>query len=156
MKNSFIILFFILLILFSSCTKIEHYSAVPKLSYKSFSYLDSSLTFSVVDGDGDIGLNSWDTTGPFSRDSAYYYNLFMKLYQKKDSGLQLVPLPIPLDYRVPYIEKYNTNVYKADINIDLSVLNPFPYDTFIYEFYMVDRSLNKSNVVRTPLLSFKK
>jgi hypothetical protein len=138
----------------SACGKIEHYSEIPKITYTSFSLADTSLTFSVVDGDGDIGLNSWDTTGPYSRDSVYYYNLFMKLYEKTGGVLTEVNLAFPLNYRVPYIEKYNQNAYKAEININLNVLNPFPYDTFVYEFYMVDRALHKSNVERTPELSF--
>jgi len=137
-----------------SCGKLEHYSEIPKITYKNFSLDDTLLIFSIVDGNGDIGLNSWDTTGPYSRDSAYYYNLFVKLFEKTDTGLAIVDLDIPLNYRIPYIEKTNSNAYKAEISINLDILNPFPYDTFVYEFYIVDRSLNKSNVERTPLLTF--
>ena len=85
------LLFIPLVVLLFQCQKVENYPNEPQIEFievvvkDSFDVLDNkikhvTLKFRVIDGDGDIGLEEADTLGPFSRDSAYYYNLFIIVF----------------------------------------------------------------------------
>jgi len=65
-----------------SCMKKESYSVIPQIAFAGYyNIFDTTkiakrgvLTISFQDGDGDIGLNSWDLEPPFDTASIYYYN----------------------------------------------------------------------------------
>lgn len=159
-------IFFILFsgwVLFFSCRKIESISEIPSIEFKSFTLRDTvdllnnqgkvgELVFSFVDGDGDIGLPQPDSI-PTDTSS---FNLFFTLYEKLDGEFLKVDeddLETPLNYRIPFIEMEGQNkTLKGEIQVDFMYLI-IKYDTIKYEFYLVDRALNQSNVETTPEIS---
>jgi len=165
------ILIGIILLLVSSCHKIEVFPDEPSLSFISVIVKDSAdildnpikyvkLTFQVIDGNGDIGLSDNDTTGPFHRDSQYYYNLFIREYEKIDDAfVEVTDLEFPRNYRIPDLTPAGQNkTLKAEINVEMeyrySKTNPLPFNEFKYFYYLVDRDLNKSNTDTSTLISF--
>jgi hypothetical protein len=161
-QNVCYIIFF--LSIFFSCEDDEQYPVVPQISYEEFYIRDSidplgnevlkaTLVFELKDGDNNVGLRDSDTTGKFARDSVYYHNLFITLFEKKDGVFQIVELKAPHHYRTPYIETNEEapEPLKAEVKVDMEYTKRlFTYDTFTYEFYIVDRDLNKSNTESTP------
>lgn len=154
--------FLVILLLLVGCKKIVTYPDVPAISFisviskDSTDYLDNpvkrvTLTFHLIDGNGDMGLGASDTEGPFHVDSTYYYNLFIQEYQRENDTFTEVPAPGGLKrYRIPDLTPTGQNkTLIADISVAIeypySLENPLPFDAFRYEFYVVDRSLNISN-----------
>jgi len=150
------------LLLLVSCKKIVDYPDVPAVSFTSVIVKDSTdvldnpvkrvtMTFHLVDGNGDIGLGITDTIGPFNQDSLYYYNLFIQEYRKDGNIFSQVPEPGGLKrYRIPDLTPTGQNkTLMADISVTIeypySDYNPLPFNEFRYEFHVVDRALNLSN-----------
>ncbi len=155
------IVFFIslLLILFFSCRKTQVYSIIPEIEYKSFDLRDTTdllgnkglvgqVSFSFVDGDGDIGLKQpVDDTDP---EDTTYYNMFFTLWAMVKGELIKPELEQPLNYRIPYLEPESQDPsLKGIIKVDFLYI-AFPYDTISYDFYIKDRAGHESNVVSTP------
>ena len=166
-----IILTVAILILASGCRKIEIYPDEPQITFKEVFVKDSTdilnnpikfvkLTFELIDGNGDVGLNESDTTGPFHRDSLYYYNLFIKEYEKiGDSFVEVTDVKFPRNYRIPDLTPAGQNkTLKATVDIEMeyrySAANPLPFNEFKYYFYLYDRALNKSNTDTSTLILF--
>jgi len=152
--------------LFSSCTKHEVYSVIPKIEYKSFEKIPSNtgednkayMTISFTDGDGDIGLNPEDTFPPYNPGAKYYYNFFIEYYELQGDSFVKIDLPITNNSRIPYVEPNLAELgIKGEIEIELYFNNIMSNaDSIKYEMYIVDRSLHKSNVVLTPAIYVKK
>jgi len=146
-----------------SCTKIENYPEIPEVSFEEIGIIDSTdvlgnptkfvvLSFIVKDGDGDIGLREGDTIGPYHISSPYYYNLFIKELEKKgDQFIEVSDTKFPRNYRIPYLtpEGQNKNL-KATVEVGIeysyNARNPLAFTIFKYEFYLVDRELQHSNI----------
>lgn len=165
------ILIGIILLLAINCQRIEVFPDEPSLSFTSVIVKDSNdildnpikyvkLTFQVIDGNGDIGLNDDDTTGPFHRDSQYYYNLFIREYEKiGDTLIEVTEVEFPRNYRIPDLTPAGQNkTLKAEISIEMeyrySDANPLPFKEFKYFYYLIDRELNKSNTDTSTLVIF--
>jgi hypothetical protein len=156
-KTLFLVVFSIIL----GCEKPEKYPIIPEISFKDFVLKDTFdlldnpvkrgiLKFYLIDGDGDIGLNSYDTFPPFDTSSIYYHNLFIKMFEKKNGIFEEVDFAVPLRFRIPYVEpEGNNKTLKADILVDLDFASPLNYDTVKYEFFVVDRELHHSNTETT-------
>ena len=159
------------LLLLAACKKIVDYPDEPVTSFISLVSRDSTdvldnpvkrvtLTFHLTDGNGDIGLGPADTTGPFHKDSAYYYNLFLQEYKKENGSFSEVPAPGGLRrYRIPDLTPTGQNkTLIADISVTVeypySKTNPLPFNAFRYEYYLIDRSLNKSKTDTSALLTW--
>jgi hypothetical protein len=143
---------------FGSCRKIEQLPPVPNIEFTSFAIFDTidilgnnakggRLKFHFEDGDGDLGLNSpsesqTDTT-----------NLFFTLF-RKTSGT-MIPAPDndplkPSSYRIPYMERLGQNkILRGTISVTFLYLFYSPTDTIRYDFYIMDRAMNESNVAST-------
>jgi hypothetical protein len=151
-----------MLLLLVACRKIVDYPDEPAISFTSAVSMDSmdildnpvkrvTVTFHLTDGNGDIGLGITDTTGPFNRDSAWYYNLFLQEYKNENGSFTEVPAPGGLRrYRIPDLTPTGQNkTLIADVSVTIeypySGNDPLPFKEFRYEFYVVDRSLNISN-----------
>ena len=164
-----ILYFTVAVYMFSSCENPEEWPAEPELSFVSWvsesvpqqstpEYLkiDATISFGVIDGDGDIGLNQADTLGIHDPDSLHYHDLFMVLYEKIEGEFVLKKeLEIPLNYRIPYWEPTGFNrTLKANIEIDIDYFYTkfFNSDTIKFGVHIYDRSLNKSNELLTPEL----
>jgi hypothetical protein len=152
------------LLIFSipSCDDIVEYSPIPDLTFISTKVIDSTdilgnqktyveLLFSVVDGDGDVGLNEYDTLSPFT--GMYQYNFFSTLFYVQD-GLYDSSGLADYNYRIPYIEIENHKAYKAEITVEFEYFNhQLLADTLSFDFFIVDRALNHSDTLRTPPIS---
>lgn len=136
----------------------------PTLEFKSFGVVDSVgalLTLGFTDCDGDVGLTDADTFGQFHVDSTFHHNLFLEYYEM-ENGVWFKwddlgpPLDPPFYYRIPDLRSDNP---KKKLEGDIQVkLEPFyyipfsPRDTFKFTIRFVDRALNWSNEVETPMM----
>lgn len=161
----------ILLLLLTGCRKITNYPDTPQISFISVVCVDSTdvldnpvkrvtATFHLIDGDGNVGLKNSDTTGPYHKDSIYYYNLFLQEFKKENGTFTEIPAPGGLKrYRIPDLTPTGQNkTLVADISVTIeypySDSDPLPFKEFLYKFYLVDRSLNISNKDSTSLISW--
>jgi len=169
MKKSFPLvgLFVLLTMLFFTCRPTVYYSEIPEIHYESFTLHDTTdllgnpgfagiLTFSFVDGDGDIGLKQSDTLNP--GDSSYS-NLFFTLFTMNKGNLVEVDsseLAFPLNYRIPFLDPVGKDLtLKGDIQAEFMYV-AFQYDTILYRFYLTDRAGHQSNTESTPLFVLPK
>jgi len=169
-KIGFISILSIILLLLS-CSKKEDYPDVPHIVYESFIKIHNFqnidekgiLEFSFTDGDGDIGLYSWETSPP------YEYNLFITYFEKQNGEFK----EVILTYYNDSTQQYDTNYYhsripiinrtgevkalKGKIEIELFINNYFSdFDTIRFDAYIMDRALNESNTITTPEIIVKK
>ncbi|MCX6280588.1 MAG: hypothetical protein NTU51_01330 [Bacteroidetes bacterium] len=146
--------------MFSSCMKKESFSDIPQIAFAGYTNLFDStkiakkgiLTISFQDGDGDIGLNSWDTYPPYDSTSIYFYNYYIDLYEKKNGVfVKDTTLATSLNARIPNLTPDDPNKAIKGLIVDTLPLNPHPvYDTIQFSMFIYDRALHKSNVVFTP------
>ena len=157
-------LLLILLFTFSWCNNTSTYPPEPQIDFQQISVKDStdelgntvrvfSIYFNILDGDGDFGITENDTLVNYYGDSTYANNFFVTLYYKDDDGNpQPYPVALDLNGAVPYTPPVGVNqYYKALIIYDLPI--PKLPETLKLSFYVIDRSLNKSNVQETPWIS---
>jgi len=152
----------VLLALGFSCKPVVDYPDEPEVSFTSVIVKDSvdvldnpvkrvTLTFHLIDGNGDIGLSDTAKSGPFHPDSLYYHNLFIQEYELENGTYNKVPEPAGLKkFRIPDITPSGQNkTLIADISVTLeypwSESSPLPFSEFRYDFFVVDRALNRSN-----------
>ena len=161
-KIHFIFSIITLTLLLSSCFKKEEYPVEPIISYKDFVITGDSAMLSVnfTDGDGDLGLSPNDTLPPYNPGSEYYYNIYVVNYEKDDQlgwipAVDLQGDTLVFEYRIKPIEfKGKSKGIKGVIDIDMGTLyyNIFSNqaDTIKYSVQLIDRALNKSNIIETP------
>ncbi len=160
--KKFYFISFLCLIFFSSCLKREEYPIVPHIEFKNFvKYVNNAgiedkgtLVFSFTDGDGDIGLSAGDTLPPYNKGGEYYYDLFITYKELQHGVLTPVVLPLPFNTRLPVITPSGKNkAIKGEMEVNLDIYNPLStFDTISFDFYIVDRALNKSNMASTSLI----
>jgi hypothetical protein len=145
----------------SSCIKKDEFPIVPAIQWEGYSVIRNSagydslafLKISYTDGDGNIGLNDWDTVAP------YKYNFFVKMFQMKNDSLQEIIFPdtsINFNARIPILTPTGKNKnIKGEIEMMIEIYYAsaiLTSDTIAFELYIQDRDLNKSNTIITPLL----
>lgn len=151
-----------------SCKKKEQYPPEPIIQFVSFTNIQNSsgidekgiLKISFTDGDGDIGLRQEDTIYPYDRSGPYYYDFFIKFYEKQNGVYKEIIIDSNLTFnaRLPYVEpnEDNPNI-KGEIEIELFINNPLSfYDTIKFDASICDRKLNVSNIISTPDIIVKK
>jgi hypothetical protein len=159
-------LFFLLLIIISGCKKFETYPIEPAIEYIGLTKIPNGLGYddkgilkiAFTDGDGDIGLSQGDTLPPFNPGSEYYYNFYIFYYEKQNGQYVKFEANPPIHARIlPIVSDVSDRGIKGEIEIELEINNYFsPYDTVIFETYIYDRALHKSNIVRSPEIKIKK
>ena len=149
-KNIFFII--LLSIIFLKCEKEETYSEIPEIKFTGFNAIEGDgsytiangiLTFTFVDGNGDIGYREND-------DSISNNNIediiLIEYYKENGEYIELKRGP----YHLPYFEEgiYRKHIKgKIDINLLRTILDN---DTAYYEFYILDRAGHISNIEVTP------
>ena len=101
-KYSIITLF---LFLIAACkTESALFSEIPALSFNKIEKIQLEGKDSIVniyinytDGNGDIGLNSEDTTAPYNYGSKFFYNLFVELYTVENGVSSKIAIPFSAD-----------------------------------------------------------
>ncbi|MCI5058771.1 MAG: hypothetical protein MRY83_21845 [Flavobacteriales bacterium] len=160
MKKAKLIIFSALVVIIFGCEKQQCEVVEPTIEFLSFEKNGDStatLTITFEDCDRDVGLAESDTSGPYSIDGDYYYNLWLDYHELQNGEWVLRDDFFPLfRYRIPKLSGEEVNrPMTGDIILDLE---PFyflfgsPYDTFKFEITLVDRALNESNKVETPLI----
>ncbi len=157
--------FVILMLLLAFCSGPQQYPDEPQIEFKQLILFDTvdllgnkikdvKLVFSIIDGDGNIGLKDSDTTGIHDPDSLYHNDFFTILYEIKGDDTLKIPDEKQRNFRIPYIEPQGqVKTLMADIftiiEFSYSSGNELPYDTVFFDFYIVDRDFHISNVERT-------
>lgn len=157
-KIKYLLFIFFLIHVFDSCKKIEQLSNVPHIEFTNFAVFDTAdilgnhskggrLRFHFEDGDGDVGLN------PIGANQSDSTDLFLTLFRIKGGVRTPAPLndPIyPSSYRIPFMERLGRNkILRGTISVTFLYLFYSPGDTISYDFYIMDRALNQSNVAST-------
>ncbi len=156
-KRLLLLIPLLLALLFSACKKPEKFSEIPAIEFVSLEPsedvsdgTDVCLIFKFQDGDGDIGLDEYDTQAPFDTSSIYYYNCFITYFEKQNGEFVEVETPSTLNMRIPRLSDNTPESISGEIMLNLFANNPFsPYDTICYELFIVDRALNHSNTITT-------
>ncbi len=156
----------LVLLAVTACKKFEEYPDEPFVEFISLTKIPNSLGYDdkgilkigFTDGDGDIGLSQSDTIPPFNQGGEYYYNFFIYYFEKQHGEYVKFDLDPPVHARIPpIVSDFSSRGVKGTIEIELEINNFFsPFDTICFEFYIVDRALNKSNIVRTPPIKINK
>ncbi len=160
----------LLIISVTSCVKPVSFPPEPKIEYKDFEIQGDSgiLSITFTDGDGDIGLNEGDTLGSFSQDNFFHYNLYIEYYElmngnwvkgTQDPTGNNFPTgdTINFPFRIKNLTPIGQNkTLKGTINVTLESFfyNPLSNhsDSIRYAVTLIDRALNKSNRIITPLI----
>ena len=121
------------------------------------------IVISFTDGNGDIGLGPDDTTGVFSPNSPYYYNLWVGYYEEvKDSFIHITQSfpfggdTIKYNGRIPVITpegklKAITGDIEYDIDLGSGTKSGSAGQNAIkFDFILLDKALNKSNKIFSP------
>jgi len=161
-KNSKVSLFvmFLLVLGLTSCLKRNNFPDVPQIKYLDFvKYANTQgkdsigvLMLTFTDGDGDIGLSQGDTFPPYDVNSQYYYNFYIKYFEKQNGNFVEVVLPLPNNSRIPNITPEGQNkTLEGEIDVSLYINNPLStFDTIKFEAFIYDRALHQSNTIETP------
>lgn len=163
-----------LIIAVGSCKKLDEFPDEPEIELMGFERIfvegDTIFTRGVLkltyqDGDGDLGLDKEDTLPPFNFGSDYYYNLVITYFEIRNG----VITEVPLTFYNPTTQQFDTitqsarfpNLTPDAVNKSISgeifdTLFMYNYnsdfDSIMFEAFIYDRSLNKSNVVRTDTI----
>jgi hypothetical protein len=135
-----------------------------------------TITLNFKDGDGDLGVNTLDQNNLKYKayaDSSYdsntkkdiytFVNFRSQMYRKEKGKFMLVP--INTNGTFPELISYNevgpiegTFNYTIDLPVQSALASGLKYnDTVRFEVYLIDRTLNKSNVITTDsIIIFKK
>lgn len=151
----------LILVLHTSCRKFEEYPPEPQITYNDFVlYLNPEtgitevgvLSVQYIDGDGDIGLDQGDTLAPFHPEGDFHYNFKVRYFEQQQG--HLVEVPVNFNARIPpLIPKDQTKSVKGIIEQEVYIYNPASsYDTILFKVQLIDRALNISNEISTPLI----
>lgn len=150
-------------LIYTSCEPFEKVSDVPEIHFKSLSEMfrvDTGdihvnavdLTFSFIDGNADFGVDK-------SENPVDTLNFFMIPFQKTDGAYDSIDVDV---YGRKYTISRNESLdrigqnktVKGDIKVQIQYFIDPPFDTIRYDFYIVDRAGNKSNVESTDDIGF--
>lgn len=158
----YLLIISVIIILFlSQCRKPEKVSEIPRIKFIDLPIKDTvddlgnqirraTLIFSLIDGNGDIGLNDYDTLSPFNEGSKYYYNLYIDAYKRVQNEQVIIALANPFYFRTKYIEPQGINkVLQCTLKVNLDFVLPIDFDSCEFVFYMYDRALHQSNIEST-------
>jgi hypothetical protein len=162
----FLLIFILSTFFLIACTKEEVFPPEPAITFISFDKIPNNssidnlglLKIFFTDGDGDLGLDESDTLPPYDLGSKYYYNYFIKFFEKQHGKFVEVTLPLPFNGRIPRLQgSGNSPSIKGEIELEVLIYNPTSvFDTVRFEVSICDRALNMSNVITTPEIIVKK
>ncbi len=163
----------LLVVIFSGCQpEAVSFSNIPEIELRSVTQVkdvdgkDSVITLELKyqDGDGDIGLTEADTAAPFNFGSPFYHNLPVTYMVENSNGEyeELLKPGTDIPYgnqheRIPNLTppgKYKAIEGVLEIDLLANPENTRPKRLKL-EIKMMDRSLNISNTLKTPLIELK-
>lgn len=147
------------MLVLNACNKLEEYDDRPFIIEntfeleKNFAGLDTGLVlrFTYTDGDGNVGLSSNDTLPPYDK------NVMVEYYEKQ--GNDFVKILIPgtsdtLNFNSRIKEFGVGNPTKAEVSVKINI-GVVIADTVRFDYYILDKDLNKSNRVSTGAIGLK-
>lgn len=147
------------MLILNACNKLEEYDDRPFIIEntfeleKNFAGLDTGLVlrFTYTDGDGNVGLSSNDTLPPYDK------NVMVEYYEKQ--GNDFVKILIPgtsdtLNFNSRIKEFGVGNPTKAEVSVKINI-GVVIADTVRFDYYILDKDLNKSNRVSTGAIGLK-
>ena len=162
MRNIGAPLFIFLLLVVTSCLKVESYPDGPSVEDVRMTVNGDSAFLQVdfIDGDGNVGLEQSDTSGVFNTCETRY-NLFC-VYEEKRNGIWLQisedpclnPDAVPFYYRVPWASPPGQNkTQKGTIKVQMypGYYLASGFVTCRLAVRICDRDLNFSNTVFSPV-----
>jgi hypothetical protein len=159
-------------IVFYSCKKEENFSVIPAITFSEFKIFgtdSATCKINFTDGDGDIGLDPFDTLPPFNLNSRYNSDLFLVYYFQDTLTKVWKPFnlkaltdtnrlhfdTLQFKYRIPNLTQ-NGQKKSLQGEIKVRLLPPYtiPYQgcycrNYKYKITLVDRALHVSNEVET-------
>ena len=158
MKKGFLLLFVIVGL--SSCLKRVDFPNRPDVEFiglyfnpNASNVLDSlgMVSFRFTDGDGNLGLNDEDSEGQFALGQPYYYNLFVRYFEKRNGVYEEFVTDPPFHSRFERLSSAGVdNALEGRMDVRIDARPGSPYDTVRYEIYIVDRDLQHSDTIVTP------
>ena len=149
-----------------SCLRVETYSEIPEIHYKNFElslardtllnnlFYKGVLTFSLIDGDGDIG--SYQEGQSYRTDTNYIveydYDLYLTRFNKIDGKYEIDTANSNNTYLPLIVKEGQNKTLFGEIIVELDFYK-IDYDTIQFEYFIVDRKENKSNADITPDLA---
>ncbi len=148
--------YFFLLLIAGSCTQALEFDEKPEIQLISMSKnslaqsfipdFDSILiTIGFVDGDGDFGFNSTDTSKVYVVDSRTGFTYDFRIPQLNASGTRGIEGDIT-------VRTGSVCCIFEDGDVPCTVRPDYPIDTMVYDIYIEDLSGNISNTIRTPTI----
>jgi len=154
-------------VMFVSCKKEENFSPIPNITFtefKEFGKDSATCKINFTDGDGDIGLDPFDTLPPFNLNSRYNSDLFMVYYFLDSTTMVWKPLnlkaqtdtnrlhfdTLQFKYRIPNLtQDGQKKSLQGEIKVRLIPPYGIPGQLFKYKIKLIDRALHISNEVET-------
>lgn len=146
-------------IFFIACNKLETYDDRPIITESSFTVLQSAegvdtalvLKFTYTDGDGDVGLSTADSIAPFDA------NVMIDYFEKIDGVYTKILIPgstdtLNFNSRIKKFGSNNPIKAEVEVKVDISVVLA---DTIKFDYYILDKKLNKSNTVTTGAIALE-
>ncbi len=140
-------------VLVLACNKLETYDNRPIITESSYSLLQNAsgfdtslvLKFTFTDGDGNVGLSNSDTMPP------YDFNVMIDYFEKRDGKFTKILIPgstdtLNFNSRIKEFGSKNPTKAEVELKVNISVVIA---DTVKFDYYILDKSLNKSNVITT-------
>jgi hypothetical protein len=162
-RTSFILVLIVGLItvFIGSCEPVKNISDIPSVKFKKLegpyrivngtvTYYGATLVFSFADGNSDFGVDT-------NSKPADTKNFFMIPFQKLNGIYDSVDADIyGRKYTIKKADKLDRDgePIEGEISVDIQYLLLPPFDTMRYDFYIVDRAGNKSNVESTADIGF--
>jgi len=166
---TFIGILLFLSIFLHSCFVKPEFADTPKLEFESIQKItlpgllnakDSIIiALKFQDGDGDLGLSPADTIFPFQELNAdgtpneFHLNYYINLYRKVNGEfIQFEFGDVTLNGRFPSLNVEGQEGPLEGVlrrSVVISSAYPFRNDTIRFDVFIIDRALNKSNLVET-------
>jgi hypothetical protein len=157
-----------------SCKKEQNFPITPVISFKQFSKFShasvqdsATCTINFTDGDGDIGLDQFDTVAPYNPKSRYYYDMYLvyywldqtsntwKVYNKNLSDTVHIDT-LQYTYRIPNLSQNGQKKsLEGEIKVHLNAPWAVPLPTHKkvkFKITLIDRALHVSNQVETNVI----
>ncbi len=152
-KNTSIFILTILGIGLLACNKLEEYDDRPIITEGSYSLLQNAqgkdtslvLKFTFTDGDGNVGLSTGDTIPPYDT------NVKIDYLEKIDGVFTKILIPgttdtLNFNSRIKTFGSNNPTKAEVEVKVNISVVLA---DTVKFDYYIIDKSLNRSNKMTT-------
>ncbi len=136
-----------------ACNKLEEYDNRPIILEGSYYLLQNEqgedttlvLKFTFTDGDGNVGLSPSDTSAPIDT------NVKIDYFEKIDGIFTKILIPgttdtLNFNSRIKEFGSRTSTKAEVEVKVNISVVLA---DTVKFDYYILDKDLNKSNTIST-------